>query len=317
MSDLKKRRQRATSEQLLILEEVFRTTPNPPAPLRKELAERCGMRERSVQIWFQNRRARSRPHTALTKRKLLVTTSLSTSTPSTLSTPTSSSTPTPTSAMSLLTPLAHTPLTWPPTLDTAMPSTTHMAPPPPTATFLPTPPTPTPPITHLPITSLTIGTWRRTLDPHRRDLLAGANTPARALQFVIECANTGFRIEVPYASIASLSLHDISPDIVEAEITLVSPPAFCMQVEAPGGEGRRVWIRCSDFTEGGQGTSVGVQRVRGPRAPLVAALAAACVADAGLWAVAGAEVVRAQAQGGVSLSPMVSPMVASVPPAAM
>ncbi|KAI8838954.1 hypothetical protein BC829DRAFT_31281 [Chytridium lagenaria] len=280
----------------MILEDVFGSTRNPNAALRKELAERCGMRERSVQIWFQNRRARSRPPGLRRKnnpQQLLFLNSTSTAATHSPTTPTSAiSMATPTSAIP--TPSSTTSLLFPPPISTlsshhhtisSFPSST------PTSAYLPSPSasilplsatssmglltpysshplnplpvhttlpthmtTPSTPIHHLPITSLSCGTWRRTLDPNRRDLLAGANLSSRCLQFVIDCNNTGFRVEIPFDSILHInSIPSPSADELHLSIDLAYPPNFCMQVDAPQS---KIWIRCSDFTEGGQGSSI-------------------------------------------------------------
>ena len=55
MQQLNKKRQRATPEQLLVLEEAFNVNASPNAKLREMIADRIRMTERSVQIWFQNR----------------------------------------------------------------------------------------------------------------------------------------------------------------------------------------------------------------------------------------------------------------------
>ena len=55
MQQLNKKRQRATPEQLSVLEESFLINPSPNAKMRELIAERIRMTERSVQIWFQNR----------------------------------------------------------------------------------------------------------------------------------------------------------------------------------------------------------------------------------------------------------------------
>lgn len=53
-----RKRTRATAEQLAVLEDTFAVTVSPNAKLRKQLSERLQMSERSIQIWFQNRRAK-------------------------------------------------------------------------------------------------------------------------------------------------------------------------------------------------------------------------------------------------------------------
>ncbi|KND91988.1 Homeobox protein HOY1 [Tolypocladium ophioglossoides CBS 100239] len=52
------KRQRATQDQLTVLEVEFNKNPTPTANVRDKIAEEINMTERSVQIWFQNRRAK-------------------------------------------------------------------------------------------------------------------------------------------------------------------------------------------------------------------------------------------------------------------
>ena len=56
----KKKRNRATPEQVAVLESFFYSTPCPNSKQREDLASQISMPERSVQIWFQNRRAKMR-----------------------------------------------------------------------------------------------------------------------------------------------------------------------------------------------------------------------------------------------------------------
>ncbi|KAI7900174.1 uncharacterized protein BX663DRAFT_518844 [Cokeromyces recurvatus] len=53
-----RKRTRATAEQLAVLEDTFAVNVSPNSKLRKQLAEQLNMSERSIQIWFQNRRAK-------------------------------------------------------------------------------------------------------------------------------------------------------------------------------------------------------------------------------------------------------------------
>lgn len=52
---MNKKRQRATPEQLMVLEEAFLMNPSPNAKMRENISCQINMTERSVQIWFQNR----------------------------------------------------------------------------------------------------------------------------------------------------------------------------------------------------------------------------------------------------------------------
>ncbi|KAF8919802.1 hypothetical protein CPB85DRAFT_1248622 [Mucidula mucida] len=55
-----KHRKRTTSDQLKILEGIFKRDTKPNAALRTELASRLDMTPRGVQVWFQNRRAKEK-----------------------------------------------------------------------------------------------------------------------------------------------------------------------------------------------------------------------------------------------------------------
>ncbi|KAI9097334.1 homeobox domain-containing protein, partial [Phlyctochytrium arcticum] len=54
----KKKRVRTTATQLAILQQAFMADPMPSAAVRASVAERLGMTSRSVQVWFQNKRAK-------------------------------------------------------------------------------------------------------------------------------------------------------------------------------------------------------------------------------------------------------------------
>jgi hypothetical protein len=56
--DDSKKRTRVTPSQLAILEETFIVSATPDSKMRKQLATKLDMPERSIQIWFQNRRAK-------------------------------------------------------------------------------------------------------------------------------------------------------------------------------------------------------------------------------------------------------------------
>lgn len=52
---MNKKRQRATPEQLAVLEKAFLINASPNAKMRETISAQINMTERSVQIWFQNR----------------------------------------------------------------------------------------------------------------------------------------------------------------------------------------------------------------------------------------------------------------------
>lgn len=54
------KRKRATASQTQTLQNVFARTAFPSTALREALARSLGMRPRTVQIWFQNKRQATR-----------------------------------------------------------------------------------------------------------------------------------------------------------------------------------------------------------------------------------------------------------------
>ncbi|TBU29511.1 Homeodomain-like protein, partial [Dichomitus squalens] len=55
-----KHRKRTTRAQLKVLEGVYKYDTKPNASLRKKLAAELDMTPRGVQVWFQNRRAKTK-----------------------------------------------------------------------------------------------------------------------------------------------------------------------------------------------------------------------------------------------------------------
>ncbi|KAI7870161.1 homeobox domain-containing protein, partial [Spinellus fusiger] len=53
-------RRRTSREQHKTLEETFQINPKPNSKIRRHLAEQLEMPLRSVQVWFQNRRAKAK-----------------------------------------------------------------------------------------------------------------------------------------------------------------------------------------------------------------------------------------------------------------
>lgn len=59
-TSLTRRRTHLKPSQVAVLQETFVTNTLPDAALRSQLAHELGVTERTVQIWFQNRRAKAR-----------------------------------------------------------------------------------------------------------------------------------------------------------------------------------------------------------------------------------------------------------------
>ncbi|KAJ9057497.1 hypothetical protein DSO57_1010063 [Entomophthora muscae] len=52
-------RSKLTRRELNILESLFRQDSNPRLAIRRNLAKQMGMHQRTIQVWFQNRRAKA------------------------------------------------------------------------------------------------------------------------------------------------------------------------------------------------------------------------------------------------------------------
>ncbi|KAJ9057496.1 hypothetical protein DSO57_1010062 [Entomophthora muscae] len=52
-------RSKLTQREFNILESLFQQDSNPRLVIRRNLARQMGMRQRTIQIWFQNRRAKA------------------------------------------------------------------------------------------------------------------------------------------------------------------------------------------------------------------------------------------------------------------
>ncbi|KAI8925067.1 homeobox domain-containing protein, partial [Entophlyctis helioformis] len=53
-------RRRIHNDSLLVLQRQYRIDDRPSWETRQQLAERLGMTNREIQVWFQNRRAKER-----------------------------------------------------------------------------------------------------------------------------------------------------------------------------------------------------------------------------------------------------------------
>ncbi|KAJ3410624.1 hypothetical protein HDV05_003545 [Chytridiales sp. JEL 0842] len=263
-----KKRPRATPTQVGAMEQVFAVTHHPDAAKRKQLAQSLGMTERSVQIWFQNKRARLRTserrsnyggsnmfleplNTAFLNHNSLD----------------------PSSPFSALSANGS-----PRGLSALMGGVKARSAPPPL--YLPLPNNPTPDPTHpfklLPCNSLLWGTWRRTFNPTINDLCVAADTINRCFHIIVCSANMYFQLFVPFDSIRNISYigerSSSTPTTTSTGLNTPTTPAPTTS-STGGGEDMIVfdlsafpsfyilsqntaWHPCADFTEHAQASSV-------------------------------------------------------------
>ncbi|KAJ1557923.1 hypothetical protein HK096_004574, partial [Nowakowskiella sp. JEL0078] len=255
-----KKRSRATPEQLSILETTFVSNPIPNGTLRRDISNKCGMTERSVQIWFQNRRARAR----INQRRMKETASNYQESAffgsgSVINVPTQH----PNLASSSLN-----------QFEMQSKVVLHSGP----QGFVNTNPgLIANGLTQMPVgnvkftvSSLAVGSWSRTASVGRADdfLHCTANMLERCFVWMIVENGVGFRMTIPFFSISKIQLYalpDYGTDGGEAEIMfdLNCSPTFMMETDPRNGTQVRNWMQCTDFTEDSQGSVVFKHILRG------------------------------------------------------
>ncbi|EPQ29588.1 uncharacterized protein PFL1_02807 [Pseudozyma flocculosa PF-1] len=257
----RKKRNKCSPEQLESLEAFFAKNRNPTGKVREELSKRLRMPERSVQVWFQNRRAKVKTlerrgmdpasYTPPSRRKQADVRSDEAPKESTASTEAKTKT------------TSKTPTT------TASRSATRVIEKQPVQTS----------VTALPTTALCIGSWRR-IAP----LVCFFSRRLQMLSWYLNSDAVGFKLEMSWTSIKSCVFDGpTQPTLAERQegirqplghflVELTAPPTFFMEVfrsvdPGAGGENKArktSWRQCADFTEGQQATKHRVHLLSGP-----------------------------------------------------
>ncbi|KAJ3394233.1 hypothetical protein HDU92_007091 [Lobulomyces angularis] len=233
-----KKRTRASPDQLAILEDTFLQNTSPNAKMREMLAEKLSMNERSIQIWFQNRRAkvkllqkRAQSTNGATNQRMFQpnfafpnqppfnsqrSNSIDFNNYSGIRNGLSQKPPNGIISGSLL----------------------------------------------LSTDTLSIGTWRRVALTND-DLLCSVSLSESLIRWQIVESSNRFKLEFPISSIISISLETVDPTQLQGQLSvdLLQAPQFFMEVN--NGQGI-VWTQCRDFTEGHQATSIFQHVLTGP-----------------------------------------------------
>ncbi|KAJ5518594.1 Homeodomain [Penicillium expansum] len=237
------KRQRATQDQLVLLEIEFNKNPTPTAATRERIASDINMTERSVQIWFQNRRA---------KIKMLAKKSIETGE----------------GCDSIPESMRHyLAMQFDPNKAGARdPFGRAGAYGPPSMYANETNPSGKVVISHFTCRSLTVGSWRR-IGQNAMDLVVFYSPDKACMTYYINNDAAGYKIEYPFAYIKNITLEtgDPSPGpngepprpgglVVE----LNRPPHFYMDSSNSGG-----FYQCGDFTEEQQASQIMVHHLGG------------------------------------------------------
>ncbi|KAF2398595.1 hypothetical protein EJ06DRAFT_557828 [Trichodelitschia bisporula] len=239
------KRQRATQDQLVTLEQEFNKNPTPTALVRERIAQEINMTERSVQIWFQNRRAKIKN---IAKKSIESGEDCN-------DIPESMRRYLALQAMESGKPLGRDVLGRSGSfgygngmlLNTESSSSKVV-------------------IHHFACRSLSIGSWRR-IGQSAMDLVIFYSPEKCCVTYYINNDSAGYKIEYPFSYIKNITLDNGDP-LSNAEgasqrpggliVELTRPPNFFMDSSGSGG-----FYQCSDFTEDQQASQVFVHHLGG------------------------------------------------------
>ncbi|KAK1138608.1 Transcription factor [Aspergillus melleus] len=237
------KRQRATQDQLVTLELEFNKNPTPTAATRERIAQDINMTERSVQIWFQNRRA---------KIKMLAKKSIETG---------EGCDSIPESMRQYLA------MQFDPSKPGARDPfgrTGGYG----TSGAFPNEATPSGKVVihHFTCRSLTIGSWRR-IGQNAMDLVVFYSPEKACMTYYINNDSAGYKIEYPFSHIKNITLESgdqssqangVPPRPGGLVVELNRPPMFYMDSSNSGG-----FYQCGDFTEDQQASQLMVHHLGG------------------------------------------------------
>ncbi|KAI8880776.1 homeobox-domain-containing protein [Backusella circina FSU 941] len=283
-ADDSKKRTRVSPSQLAILEETFNVSATPDSKMRKQLAQKLEMPERSIQIWFQNRRAKVK----MLQRRALLRQEQDVARARLCAEATSQR-----NNYGYWYPPAKLPIHRAWSSDMIHPPAIPPPPPPPPTIFqhpfTSNPPTAnsnnndfeediysltvspsTPQSFSVPrrleseplqqshlssaglitATAVTIGSWHR-MKINQQDLMCYYKLSERAFSWHIRDSSYHFKMMISFDIISNIELNVLEDNIsAQIDIDLIEPPIFFMENSSG------TWVQCSDFTEGMQASCV-------------------------------------------------------------
>ncbi|TVY37403.1 Homeobox protein [Lachnellula occidentalis] len=235
------KRQRATQDQLVTLEMEFNKNPTPTATVRERIADDINMTERSVQIWFQNRRA---------KIKLLAKKSIETGEDCD-AIPESMRQYLAIQAMESGKSLGGNFLGRSGLMPYGSGNMLMSGDQGPQGKVV---------IHHLSCRSLSVGSWRR-VGQNAMDLIIFYSPDKATMTYYINNDQAGYKIEYPFAYIKNIFLENGDVDSGKPGglvVELNRPPNFFMDSSGSGG-----FFQCGDFTEDQQASQVMIHQLGG------------------------------------------------------
>ncbi|KAI3604481.1 homeobox transcription factor [Moniliophthora roreri] len=120
----------------------------------------------------------------------------------------------------------------------------------------------------IPCTDLAVGSWRRIASStSNHDLIAYLCNVKQCLTWFVLSDGSGFKMELPFATVVDAQFTSSSGGSGIAKITLTEPPVFYLEHSVPSaffGTEHRSWRRCSDWTEGAQASRILQHELQGP-----------------------------------------------------
>ncbi|KAI8812321.1 hypothetical protein BJ742DRAFT_878978 [Cladochytrium replicatum] len=240
-----KKRHRATPSQLAVLESHFRYDPSPTPETREEISKRIQMNEKSIHIWFQNRRA---------KEKFLRRQGRQPSVPR------DPKVPSPSGSASGV---HFNGASGSPESSASPPSTTSALTPPNSLYTMPA-------LIAFTSTTLDIGSWHRILTPGRDSCFA--NLVDKTIEYLIVEGNSKFKLAYPMTNIAAMVLDTTGASTASRgssycavlAFTLCKPPICYMEVPNSNRSDPVRWSETNDFTEARQSSTVLIHTITGP-----------------------------------------------------
>lgn len=256
-----KKRQRATPQQLSILRSEFLVNSTPNAKTREEIGQKIDMTERSVQIWFQNKRAKAKQFARRHNPNFNSNTQFA---GNFYISPT----------LSPMSPMANSQMGGTDAaVQNAFLSTASLVP------FNPNMDNSMMPEEgqicqlmqqrqgdiSIPCNSLNIGSWRRVSSAESappNNLLVTYSSADSSLSYTMFADYSGYQIKMPMCDVKSIhySQTQNDPCLGELYVQLVKPPTFLIQSAKTMGE----WVICLDFSEMKQASYVLVHKLSGP-----------------------------------------------------
>jgi hypothetical protein len=255
---IRKKRNKCSPEQLRQLEKFFATNRNPTGKIREDLSRRIQMPERSVQVWFQNKRA---------KAKIIESREGGTADQASGRSNVSSSLSRPQSLQQRLSSGSESNNAKKTRKTDVQESVEEEE-----------------PVLQLPVSSLCIGGWRR-IAPlicifSRRNQTFSWFLQSESVCFKLECPRTSVK-RITFSGPRDPTMHEFTEGVHTAvgmlAVELDRPPQFYMEVFRSGGAGsnsnddgeerqlqKASWRQCVDFTEDKQATSELTHYVNGP-----------------------------------------------------